>query len=197
LWNNEGKILLNKIYIKNDKREIYFRLIKEKIIDSNHISKIKFNHNLNIILTYSENKIIQFFTWNKLDCLNIIYLKNYNISILKYINLISNPFPCVLINFDDVIINFTINGKKLFEINNKKVDDILIYKEKNYLDYILYLELNDNKLIIKKNNIFFNKEKIIYNVSNYINSLFYLIVIENNENVLLINQNNFNFLSSY
>ena len=195
--NNEGKILLNKIYIKNDKREIYFRLIKEKIIDSNHISKIKFNHNLNIILTYSENKIIQFFTWNKLDCLNIIYLKNYNISILKYINLISNPFPCVLINFDDVIINFTINGKKLFEINNKKVDDILIYKEKNYLDYILYLELNDNKLIIKKNNIFFNKEKIIYNVSNNINSLFYLIVIENNENVLLINQNNFNFLSSY
>ena len=195
--NNEGKILLNKIYIKNDKREIYFRLIKEKIIDSNHISKIKFNHNLNIILTYSENKIIQFFTWNKLDCLNIIYLKNYNISILKYINLISNPFPCVLINFDDVIINFTINGKKLFEINNKKVDDILIYKEKNYLDYILYLELNDNKLIIKKNNIFFNKEKIIYNVSNYINNLFYLFVIDNNENVLLINQNNFNFLSSY
>ena len=195
--NNEGKILLNKIYIKNDKKEIYFRLIKEKIIDSNHISKIKFNNNLNVILTYSENKIIKFFTWNKLDCLNIIDLKNYNIPILKYINLISNPFPCVLINFEDVIINFTINGKKLFEINNKKVEDILIYREKNYLDYILYLELSDNKLIIKKNNIFYNKEKIIYNVSNNINSLFYLIVIENNENVLLINQNNFNFLSSY
>jgi hypothetical protein len=195
--NNEGKILLNKIYIKNDKSEVYFRLIKEKIIDSNHISKIKYNSNLNIILTYSENKIIKFLTWNKLECLNVIDLKNYKFSNLKYINLISNPFPCVLLNFDDVVINFTLNGKKIFEINDKKFEDILIYREKNYIDYILYLELNENKLIIKKNNIFFDKEKIIYNVSNNINNIIYLYVLENNENVLLINQNNFIFLTSY
>ena len=143
---NKGKELLKKIY-DND------YILKKSLSD--HTSEIKYidyNPRLNLVIDYALDGYINIYTIPKFKLIHTIQTKDFNINEnIKFLVLISNPFPMICCICITKIYIFDINGKFINEINIETKDgEFKFCIDKNcglFNDFISF-EKKDSKSII-------------------------------------------------
>ena len=142
---NEGKELLKKIYNK------HYILIKTLTDHTSEIKYIDYNPRLNLVIDYALDGYINIYTVPKLKLIHTIQTKDFNINEnIKFLVLISNPFPMICCICITKIYVFDINGKRINQINIEADGEFKFCIDKNcglFNDYIYFIKKGSKEII--------------------------------------------------
>ena len=103
--------------IKDD----HYKLIKSVIDHTSEIKYIDYNPRLNLVIDYALDGYLNMYTVPKFKLILSIQTKDFNINeIIKYVVLISNPFPMICCIFLSKLIVLDINGKLINKLDIEK-----------------------------------------------------------------------------
>ena len=127
----------------------FFKHITTKHDSNSRINCIKYNYNLNLIISGSKEGIINIYT-------NINFKLIHCVNIFKEINfccLVSNPIPSVVYYSENynVLASFPINNNneyKFNEINNLKIFYPLLYKDSSDEDILICVDESKKNIVI-------------------------------------------------
>ena len=131
------KVFINRIEDGN------YELLKKMTDHTNEIKYIDYNPRLNLVIDYSLDGYINIYTMPTLKLVLVIQTMDLNIKEeIKYLALISNPFPMIYCVFLTKAFILDINGKLIRQIDIEKEATIKFCIDKNcrlFNDFILYI----------------------------------------------------------
>ena len=119
----------------------YFVLSKSLTDHSSEIKYIDYNPRLNLLVDYALDGYINIYTVPKFKLIQVIQTKDFNKSnqTIKYVILISNPFPIICCICSKVIFVLDINGLLINTISIESAQELSFCIDKNcglFNDYI-------------------------------------------------------------
>ena len=192
--NLNGDIIIYELNKNNIyEKDLFTNILNVDILrkHSTAVNSIKYNKELNLIISTSLNGIINVYTFNDYKLVKGI---NINSNLLQFAYLSSNPIPCIIYYCDNnKLVSLPLNKEEsYFELKNENYSKNLIYptlfKEiKTNEDCLMCLSQNRKDIFIFtipefnliKNNFTFNRPIQSYDISNDLTTIIGL----GNENV--------------